>query len=77
MLAGNAGPPPVPDAATRAEVAAMLGLDPAIAADPALFEAAVAAYAMPEAEPLPEDPLTGPGAPGWASPAPPQDWPLG
>lgn len=76
ILAENAGPPPVPDAAARAEVAAMLGLDPAIAADPVLFEAAVADCTMPEPDPLPED-ITDPAWSGRTWPAAPQDWPLG
>lgn len=76
ILAEHAGPPPVPDAAMRAEVAMMLGLDPAIAEDPALFEAAVAGYTMPEPDPLPED-FTDPAAPCWWWSVVPQDWSLG
>lgn len=56
IFAALAGPPPGPDAALRQEVAAQIGLDPAIAADAALFEAALAALPPPGPEPDPEMP---------------------
>lgn len=59
-------PPPGPDLALREEVAALLGLDPAIAADAALFEATLAALPPPAPEPDPE-PLS-------AAPWPAFDW---
>jgi hypothetical protein len=69
IFAALAGPPPGPDAALRQEVAAQLGLDAAIAADAALFEAALAALPPPGPEPDPGMPagLPAPGATGAAA----------
>ncbi len=74
LLAGQAGPAPVPDAATRAEVAAALGLDPAMAADPALFLAALEGFAPPEADPLPAEAVSEPDMPAWWWTEPRGDW---
>ena len=54
LQAELSAPPPGPDLALREEVAALLGLDPAIAADAALFEATLAALPPPAPEPDPE-----------------------
>ena len=73
ILAAHDGPPPVLDAAARAELAAALGLDPAIAEDLAAFEAAIAALPEPMEKEIPsmehvtpaEDPFQGyPALPG-------------
>lgn len=50
ILAAHAGPPPEPDAHTRAEVAAWLGLDPALADDAALFNDTLAALPALDAD---------------------------
>lgn len=50
ILAAHAGPPAGPDAAERATAAALLGLDPAIAEDPALYDATIAALPEPDAD---------------------------
>lgn len=50
ILAAHAGPPAGPDAAERAAAAALLGLDPAIAEDPALYDATIAALPEPDAD---------------------------
>ncbi|MBR0674211.1 hypothetical protein [Neoroseomonas soli] len=76
ILAAHAGPPPVPDLATRAEVVAALGLDPGIAEDPDLFLATLAGLAPAEAEPVPEEPLNEPETTAWPWPALGGDWAL-
>ena len=48
ILAALTAPPPPPDEQARAEMVAILDLDPAVATDPALFEAMFAA--LPEAD---------------------------
>lgn len=50
ILAANAGPPPSPDLAEREALLALLGLDPAIAADPDLYDATIAALHDPDAD---------------------------
>ncbi|HWT09290.1 MAG TPA: hypothetical protein VN329_08995, partial [Roseomonas sp.] len=50
ILAAHAGPPAGPDAAERAAAAAVLGLDPAIAEDPARYDATIAALPEPDAD---------------------------
>ncbi len=50
ILAANAGAPAGPTAAERAELAALLGLDPAIADDPALFAETLANLPDPDAD---------------------------
>ena len=78
ILAAHDGPPPVLDAATRAELAAALGLDPAIAEDPAAFDAAVAALPEPVEEELPPmENVTPDEDPFQDYPALPGDWLLG
>jgi hypothetical protein len=64
ILAALSGPPPGPDSLLRHEVAAQLGLDAAIAADVALFEAALAALPLPGPE---ADPPPPPGLPAIAA----------
>ncbi|MEO3473031.1 hypothetical protein AAFN86_14270 [Roseomonas sp. CAU 1739] len=69
ILAAHAGTPDGADAAERAEAAALLGLDPAIAADPDLYAAALAALQDPDGDQV----LT-----QWLSDevgAPPSEWP--
>ncbi|MBR0681126.1 hypothetical protein GXW74_11560 [Roseomonas eburnea] len=77
MLAAYSGPPPAADAATRAEVVAMLGLDPAIAADPDLYLAAIEALAPPEPDPVPGHDLSGTATFAWPSYEPQGGWLLG
>ena len=78
ILAAHDGPPPVLDAGTRAELAAAVGLDPAIAEDPAAFEAAVAALPEPvEEEVPPMQDVTPDEDPFQDYPALPGDWLLG
>ena len=50
ILAAHAGPPAGPDAAEREATAALLGLDPHVAADPALFAAALSGLPEPDAD---------------------------
>lgn len=50
ILAANAGPPPGPDLAEREALLALLGLDLAIAADPDLYDATIAALPDPDAD---------------------------
>jgi hypothetical protein len=66
-----------PDLALREELAAMLGIDPLLAADEAAFMAALAALEPPPPEELPEA-LSGepPWDPAWSEPVR-EDWPLG
>ena len=70
ILAANAGPPPGPDLAEREELLALLGLDPAIAADPDLYDATIAALPDPDADQVLAD---------WMNEAgvgdPPPEWP--
>lgn len=70
ILAANAGPPSGAEAAERAAAAALLGLDPGIADDQALYDATIAA--LPDADA--DDVLA-----TWLSEAeagaPPPDWP--
>lgn len=72
ILAAHAGPPPGPDLAEREALLALLGLDPAIAADADLFDATIAALPDPDAEQV---------VAGWMTEAgvgdPPADWHLG
>ncbi len=68
ILAAHAGPPASPDAAERAAAAALLGLDPAIAEDPALYDAAIAALPEPDADAV---------LAIWISEAVTGEWPLG
>ena len=76
ILAAVTAPPPPPSAEERAALAGVLGLDPAIAADPLLFDAALAALPEPDAAAVLAEWLSeaGAAAPG---PAPEPDWPLG
>jgi hypothetical protein len=53
LLAEHAGPPPGPDAALRAALALILGIDPALAQDAEAFDAALAALAPPAEESVP------------------------
>ncbi|MBR0652511.1 hypothetical protein GXW78_22840 [Roseomonas terrae] len=79
ILAAHAGPQAGPDATQRAEVAALLGLDPAIAADPDLYAAVIGA--MPD--PNEDDVLLIWLAEAGAEPCPPEfperacDWQVG
>jgi hypothetical protein len=70
ILAANAGPPPGPDLAEREALLALLGLDPAIAADPDLYDATIAALPEPDADQVLAD---------WMNEAgvgdPPPEWP--
>lgn len=50
ILAANAGAPATPTAEERAEVIALLGLDPAIAADPTLYAETLANLPDPDAD---------------------------
>ena len=50
ILAANAGAPATPTAEERAEVIALLGLDPAIAEDPALYAETLANLPDPDAD---------------------------
>lgn len=74
IFAELAAPPPGPDAALRAELAALLGLDPAIAGDAALFEATLAALSPPAPEPDPEPPVSEAPWPGLDWAAMMRDW---
>jgi hypothetical protein len=73
MLAESYAPTPGPDAALRAELAAVLGLDPTLVDDEEAFLAALAALEPPPADGLP-DPFS--DAPSWTA-AVPEDWALG
>jgi len=74
ILAASAEPPQSPDAATRAEVIAALGLDPSIADDPGLFLATMATLAPPEPDPMPECGLSAPETLAWPWGGPQGDW---
>lgn len=76
ILAALTAPPPPPPVEDRAAMAGALGLDPAIAADPALFDATLAALPEPDAGAVLAQWLSDAGAvPPAPGPAP--DWPLG
>lgn len=70
ILAAHAAETAGPDAQERAEAAALLGIDPATAADPALYAAALAAVPDPDADQVLDQ---------WFSEAevgqPPPEWP--
>lgn len=76
ILAAVSAPPPPPPEADRAALAGALGLDPAIAADPALFDATLAALPEPDGAAVLAQWLSEAGAVPPA-PAPAPDWPLG
>jgi hypothetical protein len=73
----HAGAPPGPDAAARAELAALLGLDPAIANDPALFDETVAALPDPDADQVMAEWTNEAGIDQVEWPEPAGDWQLG
>lgn len=79
ILAANAGPPAEPSAAERAEVIALLGLDPALADDPVRYAEALANLPEPDADQVLEqwmqDDDVGPLPPDMPDPA--SDWHLG
>lgn len=77
ILAAAAEVPSVPDAATRAEIVAMLGLDPSVAQDPDLFLATLASLPPPEPDLLPGEEFSGPAGLAGASQPAAQDWHLG
>lgn len=79
ILAALTVPPPAPDAQARAELVAVFGLDPVIAADPALFEAALAGLPDPDSGALKQQWLSEAGAvPPGPDPFPVlPDWLLG
>lgn len=70
IFAEASAPPPGPDLALRLEVAALLGLDAAVAEDPAAYDAALAALAP---EPAP-DPVSDAAAPAVDWEAMSRDW---
>ena len=74
IFAELAAPPPGPDDALRAELAALLGLDPALAAHAALFDAALAVLPPPAPEPDPEPPVSEEPWPGLDWAAMMRDW---
>ena len=79
ILAANADANAGPDAAERAAAAALLGIDPAIAADPVLYAAALAALQDPDADAVLDQWLNeaevGPPPAEWPDPA--GDWQVG
>jgi hypothetical protein len=79
ILAALVAPPPPPDEQARAEIVAILGLDPAVAADPALFDATLAALTDPDSMALRQQWLDEAGAvPPEPDPFPVMpDWLLG
>ncbi len=79
IRAAHAGPPAGPDAAERAELAALLGIDPAFAADADLFAATIAALPAPDGDQLLAEWLDEAGIGELASPSPAGngDWLLG
>lgn len=70
IFAEASAPPPGPDLALRQEVVALLGLDTAVAEDPAAYDAALAAMAP---EPAP-DPVSDVPAPALDWEAMSRDW---
>jgi hypothetical protein len=76
IRAANAGPPPGPDAAERAEMIALLGLDPALAADPERYATVIAGLPAPDADALLADWLRDAEAeiPSWKAVG---DWQVG
>lgn len=79
ILAAHAGPPAAPDAAGRAAAAELLGLDPGIADDPALYDEIVAALPDPDADRFLADWISEAeaGAPPSEGAEPAGDWQLG
>jgi hypothetical protein len=73
----HAGAPTGPDAAARAELLALLGLDPAIANDPALFDATVAGLPDPDADQVMAEWVHEAGIDQVEWPEPVGDWQLG
>lgn len=79
ILAANADATIGPDDAERAAAAALLGIDPAIAADPVLYAEALAALQDPDADAVLDQWLSeaevGPPPAEWPDPA--GDWQVG
>lgn len=67
-------PPPDPDLALRQGVVALLGLDAAVAEDPALYQATLAALPPPGPEPDPLPELSPEPFPAWDWAAMSRDW---
>lgn len=77
ILTANAGPPAGPNAAERAEAIALLGLDPAIAADPDLYAAIIAGLPAPDADEILAQWLNEAEVPPCEWDAAPGDWQIG